>query len=94
MRTVPFSAPPCIPRTKILLHLACQESVQLSAVAQFKIPVKLCEEFCVKLIVVSGYNGVINMNCKIDFGGGAVRLFDFFLERHAFSVEVFESVMF
>jgi len=40
------------------------------------------------------YNGIIDMNCENNFGCDAVGLFDFFHERHAISVEVFDSVIF
>jgi len=84
----------CCSLLKTLLHLAPQNPIQLSAVALFKILAELSEKFCIKLIVVSGYNGIIDMNCENNFGYGAVGLFDFLHKRHAISVEVLESVSF
>jgi len=49
---------------EIMLHLASQKPSPLSAVAQFKILTEQGqEEFYIELIVLSGYNGIIDMNC-------------------------------
>jgi len=79
---------------EILIHLAFKRLSHLSAVAQFQTLAELGEGFCVKLVIVSGYNGIVDTNCEYDFGCGTVGLFDFFHERHAICDEVFESVIF
>ena len=49
---------------EILLHLAFQNNVSFPL---SKIFAELGEEFCVKLIVIGAYNGIIDMNCENDF---------------------------